>query len=936
MTRRLLIIAALMLPLGAGAHDLNIGVLEVAEAVDGTLTVTSWTGQGAAPTVSVDHAGVRLNRLSDKTDVLVRIQRPDGAERTQLVRGRNPVLAVRAHAGGMVRLGAEHMLFGLDHLLFVLALVLLVTGLRRLVWTATAFTVGHSTTLALAVLGVVTVSPAVVEVLIALSLVILARELIVQRPTLARRQPALVAGGFGLLHGLGFAGALTELGLPADAIPWALLQFNVGVELGQLLFIAALLGALWLLRRLSERNELSFRFRGASQSLTLAAYGIGSVAAAWTLQRVMALALVALVIGGCKDDEPPVDVPPVVPDPPATTVDYTEDREPCADRNPLRNVYFGDTHIHTALSFDAYVHQTRMGPGGAYRFARGEEVLLPPLDAEGNGTRPIKLERPLDFAAVTDHAEFLAEVKVCITPGSKAYDAQLCQDYREGGQASYAALGIALTDPKPKKSEAICGAGAADCVAEAAGVWGDIQAAAEQHYDRTAACEFTTFIAYEYSGSTNLSNLHRNVIFRNEKVPPPVTYFEEPTPHGLWAALRTTCLDAGTGCDVLAIPHNPNWSNGNMFAVEYPGAADADAERDAALARVAIEPLVEIYQHKGDSECRGGFDSVLGEPDELCDFEKLRPPGDPICEEGEKGAGAMLNQGCISRLDFVREVLKEGLAEQARIGGNPFKLGIIAATDSHAAIPGHVSEQNFKGHLSANDDEPEEALKRSALTPGGIIDGPGGLAAVWALENSRDAIFEAMRRKETYGTSGPRIVLRFFGGWDYPAELCRDPALLEIGFDRGVPMGGDLPAPPDGVTAPSFVVSALRDPSDSATQLQRVQIIKGWLAADGKTHEKVFDVAGDADNGASVDTTTCARSGPGDDALCAVWTDPDFDPAQNAMYYARVVENPSCRWSTWWCNGIAGGAKPDVCDDPDVPKTVQERAWSSPVWWTAL
>ena len=643
-----------------------------------------------------------------------------------------------------------------------------------------------------------------------------------------------------------------------------------------------------------------------------------------------ALLLLAGAVIGCSsaDDEEPAHVP----EPPPIETRVTETREACADRNPLRNVYFGDTHVHTKLSFDAWVYDVRFGPEDAYRFARGEKVMGPPLDGSGAGTRPLQLARPLDFVALTDHAELLAEVNVCVTPGSAVYDTASCQTYREGGAGSIQHFGLTLTSSDPERLKDVCGPDGVDCPTLAKGVWTTIQEAAEAYYDRSEACEFTTFVAYEYSGAPLVSNMHRNVIFRNGSVPDsPVSYYDEPTADGLWARLRERCLEAGTGCDVLAIPHNPNWSNGRLF--QAPAANDPRPKEQLAAAaalRAKMEPLVEIFQHKGDSECRNGFAAVLGAPDELCAFEKLRVEADDCGDE--TGSGGMIGVGCVSRLDFVRNVLKEGLQQEAWLGVNPYKLGIIAATDTHAGTPGRVPEDASAGQLGIADDEPKEQLGNGFAFPGGIIYNAGGIAGVWAEENSRDALFEAMRRRETFGTSGPRIVVRFFGGWDVPEGLCEDPDLVAIGYERGVPMGGDLPTT-GGEGAPSFVVHALRDSGAKAAPLQRAQIIKGWLDVDGKQREKVYDVAGDKNNGASVDATTCERSGSGSDMLCATWTDPDFDPAERAFYYVRVIENPSCRWSTWVCNSLPASERPDSCTDPAIQSVIQERAWTSPIWY---
>jgi hypothetical protein len=615
---------------------------------------------------------------------------------------------------------------------------------------------------------------------------------------------------------------------------------------------------------------------------------------------------------------------------------------PCADADPLRHAYFGDLHIHTRNSFDAASFKVVTTPRQAYQFAKGATVLLPPLDANGTGTRPIQIDRPLDFAAVTDHSEFLGEIEQCTTPGAAGYDSTRCVALRTDPIAGTVGFGVMLTPVAPARDPAICGPDGTGCIPAADSVWDRIQLAADAEYDRSAACAFTTFVAYEYTAATNVSTNHRNVIFRNTHVPFPTTTFEQPTPQGLWNELKVTCLDAGTGCDVLAIPHNSNESNGRMFQVEYPGVTTTAEEEAAALFRSQMEPVLEIYQHKGDSECRNGLSGIIGAPDELCDFEKEFRPDFTDCGDGV-GTGGSARIGCISRRDFARGILLEGLAEEERLGVNPYQLGFIGSTDTHNGTPGAVVEQGFMGHRGVDDDTPALRLGRGQITLGGISFSPGGLAGVWAEENSRDAIFDALRRREVFATSGPRIVPRFFGGWSLPAGLCSDPNMIASAYAGGVPMGGVLPPPPPA-TAPTFLVSALKDAGTVArpgTPLQRIQIVKGWREG-GQSHVQVYDVAGDPNDGATVDDTTCETSGPGFDSLCGLWTDPDFDPAEHAYYYARVVENPTCRWSAWECNALGvdcsdPGSVPAEyanCCSPDFPRTIQERAWTSPIYYT--
>ena len=646
-------------------------------------------------------------------------------------------------------------------------------------------------------------------------------------------------------------------------------------------------------------------------------------------------ALLAASLSSCGDDS----VPPAA-DSGERDLVYTEEREPCSAYSPLRNLYFGDLHAHTALSHDAWIFGVRATPDDAYGFARGEPLTLPPPDADAPGDRTIQLDRPLDFAALSEHSEFLGEVDACLTPSSGAYDCLTCSIFRQESFLSTIAISMALSFPAPERSPDICGSRGANCAELARGVWERVRKAAEDGYDRSSECSFTTFVAYEYTATTIAANLHRNVFFRNAQVPElPVSYFEAPTPWRLWAELESACLEGMAGCDVLVIPHNSNESNGNKFAVDYPEAGSTEEERRLARLRAQMEPLVEIFQNKGDSECMNGLSGVPGEPDELCDFEKLHEPPVEDCGE-DTGFGGAMGVGCVSRLDSVRNVLLEGLLEEERLGVNPYKLGIIASTDTHNATPGAVAEDRYHGHLGKIEDTPQERLSPSGFGGNeGIRDNPGGLTAVWAVENSRDAIFEAFRRRETYATSGPRIEVRFFGGWDLRETMCDDPqddpGFAKAGYEKGVPMGGDLPTRPSRAGAPRFAILAAREQASGGREgapLQRLQIIKGWIDG-GRPMLRIFDVPEDPPNGAGVDLESCERTGDGFDRLCAVWTDPDFNPLQRAFYYVRVIENPSCRWSTFDCNGLPPEARPSACSDPAMRRGIQERAWTSPIWF---
>ena len=601
----------------------------------------------------------------------------------------------------------------------------------------------------------------------------------------------------------------------------------------------------------------------------------------------------------------------------------TETREPCATYDALRRPFFGDLHVHTTLSLDASTQDTRNRPRDAYRFAQGEPMGIQPYDEHGVARRTIKLGRPLDFVAVTDHAELFGEARICKTSGLPGHDSSTCRLFRWLPRvAFYMMNGDSIGAEHPIRY-AFCGEHARNCLDAAREPWREVQEAAEAAYDRTSACRFTSFVAYEWSLTPGTTNQHRNVIFRNATVPElPTSALDETTPQGLWAALHETCLDAGTGCDVLAIPHNSNLSAGRMFRVEDV------PDRDAAAGRVAMEPLVEMMQHKGDSECLPG----LGQTDEQCGFEKL-----PYDRFGGKYYNGLLFAP--APVSFVRTAIGNGLAAGAKLGVNPFKLGFVGSTDTHIAAAGFVDEDTHAGHGGAS-----TARQEGPTLPDDLEYNPGGLAVLWAEENSRDALFAAMRRRESYATSGPRVVVRTFGGWSFPPDFCSDPAFVARGYDGGVPMGGDLPPPPSPDAAPRLAIAAQRDPGTPAKpggKLERVQVIKLSLV-NGAPKEEVIDVAGHAGDGGDVDPRTCVPSGRGADSLCTVWTDPSFDPRAPAAYYVRVLEAPSCRWNAYVCNASGIDCeKPSTvppglasCCDAGVAKTIQERAWTSPIWYT--
>jgi hypothetical protein len=639
----------------------------------------------------------------------------------------------------------------------------------------------------------------------------------------------------------------------------------------------------------------------------------------------------------------------------------TETRERCNRYEPLRRPLYGDLHVHTSYSFDSYISSQRNEPDAAYRYAKGEAIALP--DEDGEPTIEARIQRPLDFTAVTDHAEYLGPISVCTEDAWRlGYWWPHCTMTRASGfwtQLVAASWWTSLSVMAADGGSHSFACTLSDCEAAGADVWARIQEAAEAHYDRSAACTFTTFVGYEYTDAPDAKNLHRNVIFRNEHVTPmPVSTYDTGAYNfpELWRKLRAQCIESGAGCDVMAIPHNPNLSGGLMFR-------DPETPEEASE-RSFFEPLVELVQHKASSECR--FDRIAGRgldtEDELCDFEQVVADNltmlGSVHGEVRTEDAAPVPLDAFGRRNMMRNVLKDGLALGRESGTNPFTMGFIGSTDTHSATPGGAEEDNYVGHLGRRDSGYRNVQDH-------FYSNPGGHAVVWAEENSRDAIFEAMRRKETYATSGTRPTVRFFGGPGIDPGLCAAPDRVAQAYATGVPMGGTFAGPT--ANAPHFLVSALKDAGSAGhpgTDLQRAQIIKGWVDADGATHERVYDVAGDANNGAHVDPLTCAPQGAGLEELCTVWQDPDFDASADAFYYVRIVENPTCRWSTLQCQAAGvnpfaescaedaaeqtalaeeRGAQGDVygrcCIDPTTEPfyspVIQERAWTSPIWYEA-
>tara|TARA_R110002073_G_scaffold39270_11_gene112093 strand:+ start:5584 stop:7644 length:2061 start_codon:yes stop_codon:yes gene_type:complete len=623
----------------------------------------------------------------------------------------------------------------------------------------------------------------------------------------------------------------------------------------------------------------------------------------------------------------------------------------CTQQYPDNKAWFGDLHVHTAASYDATSFGVSTTRDQAYRFARGTPLAMH-LRSDPPDFQPpvLRISAPLDFMAVTDHAEALAETRLCYTQGTQAYESLVCELYRGdirlpiGDRAQSLVRLASLAVFGQDRSARVCGTDGSLCRDRAIAVWQENQLSTEAFNDYSDNCAFTTFHAYEYSLANEASNLHRNVIFKSSTVPQAALSAKDAaTPELLWQWLDTVCIAGNEDCDVLAIPHNSNWSSGRMWYPYSNRDIPLQQQREQAALRARLEPLAEIMQIKGDSECRNGIASVLGAADEFCDFEKLRSASETIPDCGEDiSSGGMMLKGCASRYSYLRYALTAGLAEQQKLGVNPFQFGIIASTDTHIGAPAAVAEKDYQGS-HGNDRDMQGRLLSKIEVPGDVAAGspvrynPGGIAGIYASENSRSALFAAMQRRETFGTSGPRIEPRFFAGWDLREDVCQSSEYPADAYRDGVPMGASLPPAPADVTVrgPVFVASATRDPREGGNLLQRIQIIKGWIDRDGRTHQAVFDIAGAAAGEASVDAQTCEVTGRGFSQLCGSWQDPEFDPQLAAVYYARVLENPSCRWHHYDCLSLPEAERPQSCSDPDLPWQIQERAWTSPIWYSA-
>ena len=597
---------------------------------------------------------------------------------------------------------------------------------------------------------------------------------------------------------------------------------------------------------------------------------------------------------------------------------------PYAGRNFPARPLFGDTHLHTAMSFDAGMFGCRLGPVEAYRFARGEEVT------SSSGQR-VRLSRPLDFLVVADHSDFMGlapdfvggKPEVIADPTARRWFELIHQG--KASEAFSELLPLYGAGRMPKTMQYLPGSPGYRSAWQAT-----IQAAEQAN----APGRFTAFIGYEWTSNTKGNNLHRNVIFRDDsskasQVEPYTTFppLGSDDPRELWKWMDA--YERKTGGRLLAISHNGNLSNGRMFPIIEP-VSGGKLDKDYALTRTKWERLYEVTQTKGDSESH----PFLSPNDEFADFNRWDKSN---LDGSERKKQEMLE------FEHARSAYKNGLKLEAELGANPFKFGLVGSTDSHIGISA-VEEDSFFGKMATAEPNPQRwghpfiRNAQSGVTIMGWETQAAGYAAVWAQENTRESIFDAMQRRETYATTGPRMAVRFFGGWEFEAKDAESRSPAMIGYSKGVPMGGDLAAAPDG-KAPTFLVAALRDPIGA--NLDRYQIVKGWLDAKGELHERIYDVAVSggrqigADGrckaavGSTVDVEDATWSNTiGAPELIAVWKDPAFDAKQRAFYYGRVIEIPTPRWTAYDAKRFG------VKMPKEVPMTTTERAYTSPIWYT--
>jgi len=593
---------------------------------------------------------------------------------------------------------------------------------------------------------------------------------------------------------------------------------------------------------------------------------------------------------------------------------------PYAGRAFPTRVYWGDTHLHTSNSLDAVAFGVRIGPEEAFRLARGEEITAT------HGER-VKLSRPLDWLVVADHSDGIGAMLEIVAGNPTLLKDPTVRDWHnrinKGGDTALAATMDVINSfalgklPEVLKSEDFTRT-----------IWDRYLKTAEQYNEPG---RFTTIIGYEWTSTENGNNLHRNVLYRDgadlARRMLPYTTSESFDPEDLWKWMER--YEEKTGGKVLALAHNGNLSNGIMFPVETNPATGKPLSANYTKERMRWEPLYEVTQIKGDGETH----PFLSPNDEFAGYE--------IWDQGNLNLSVVKSDKML-QYEYAREALKNGLKLEAKLGTNPYKFGMVGSTDAHTALAA-VEEENFFGKHSGNEPNPKRAdhiiAQFGERKYMGWDMAASGYAAVWATENTREALFDAMMRKEVYATTGPRMLVRFFGGWEFTADDAMNRLPAEVGYKKGVSMGGDLSDAPAG-KAPTFLVGAMKDPLSG--NLDRIQIIKGWLDKKGKTHEKVYDVAwSDSDTrnigangklpavGNTVDIAKATWTNTiGDPELITVWTDPDFDPKQRAVYYARVIEIPTPRWTAYDAKRFG------IKMPKEVEMITQERAYTSPIWYT--
>jgi hypothetical protein len=577
--------------------------------------------------------------------------------------------------------------------------------------------------------------------------------------------------------------------------------------------------------------------------------------------------------------------------------------------NEFRNPYFGQTHQHTGWSFDAAILDVKLGPDNAYKHARGDKVMHP-------AGYEVQLKVPLDFLSVTDHAEYLGVLLQMYDPNNPVSKNPLAgpiiasgTDVNKSMKAFYSLVsntiqpdGTTKADPELSSKELKRSS------------WSEMVKISDNYYEPG---KFTTILGYEWSSQPNMGNLHRNILFRDTKSIPefPFSYFDSEKPEDLWKWMD---VQRENGASLLAISHNGNLSNGKMYA--KTDSYGAPINKAYAESRMRNEPLTEIIQTKGQSETH----PLMAPNDEFSGFELWTKP--------VAGPGTVT----VLEANYVRNAFNNGLLFEQKLGLNPFKFGVVGGGDIHTSIVSHEEYAHTGEHNLKSGTPKQRLLELVPGEPSKIEQGSAGLSCVWAEENTRAAIFDAMARKETWATSGTRITVRVFAGYDFDSIQPGDQDWENTGYEKGVPMGADMKQPLEGKPA-QLLIWALKGPNSG--NLDRIQVIKGWIDQKGQSHERIYNVAWSGDRkldadgklpkvGNTVDIANASYANSiGSTTLKTVWNDPDFNPEQPAFYYIRVLEIPTPRWSTY-------DAKALGIDPPkDFPASIQERAWTSPVWY---